>query len=113
MRGIHSFSETSQVVFLRGEVLQAGRNLIMQQEGTIHQLTIPKTTTDMTGTIQFSIGKSKSTANLLVRGNISWLGLHHEDEELINVQSSFTGVFEIFCVCLEGLLHFQFKVVGH
>uniref|UniRef100_A0A8V1A4K7 non-specific serine/threonine protein kinase n=1 Tax=Gallus gallus TaxID=9031 RepID=A0A8V1A4K7_CHICK len=53
--------------YLRGEVLQAGRNIIMQQEGTIHRLTILKTTTDMTGTIQFSIGKSKSTANLLVR----------------------------------------------
>ncbi|XP_021244944.1 obscurin isoform X10 [Numida meleagris] len=53
--------------YLRGEVLQPGRNIIMQQEGTIHRLTILKTSTDMTGTIQFSIGKSKSTANLLVR----------------------------------------------
>uniref|UniRef100_A0A8D0F1L4 Obscurin n=1 Tax=Strix occidentalis caurina TaxID=311401 RepID=A0A8D0F1L4_STROC len=52
---------------LRGEVLQAGRNIIMHQEGTIHRLKILKTTADMTGTIQFSIGKSKSTANLLVR----------------------------------------------
>lgn len=54
---------------LRGEVLQAGRNVIMHQEGTIHRLKILKTSADMTGTIQFSIGKSKSTANLLVRGN--------------------------------------------
>ncbi|XP_035173164.1 obscurin isoform X6 [Oxyura jamaicensis] len=53
--------------YLRGEVLQAGRNIIMQQEGTIHRLTILKTSADMTGTVQFSIGKSKSTANLLVR----------------------------------------------
>uniref|UniRef100_A0A8B9MBB1 Obscurin, cytoskeletal calmodulin and titin-interacting RhoGEF n=1 Tax=Accipiter nisus TaxID=211598 RepID=A0A8B9MBB1_9AVES len=52
---------------LRGEVLQAGRNIIMQQEDTIHRLIILKTTADMTGTVQFSIGKSKSTANLLVR----------------------------------------------
>ncbi|XP_010016327.1 PREDICTED: obscurin-like, partial [Nestor notabilis] len=52
---------------LRGEVLQAGRNIIMHQGGTIHKLTILKTSTDMTGVIQFSIGKSKSTANLLVR----------------------------------------------
>ncbi|GAB0185061.1 obscurin [Grus japonensis] len=52
---------------LHGEILQAGRNIIMQQEGTIHRLTILKTSADMTGTIQFSIGKSKSTANLLVR----------------------------------------------
>lgn len=56
--------------YLRGEVLQAGRNIIMQQEGTIHRLTILKTSADMTGTVQFSIGKSKSTANLLVRGNV-------------------------------------------
>lgn len=56
--------------YLRGEVLQAGRNFIMQQEGTIHRLTILKTSADMTGTVQFSIGKSKSTANLLVRGNV-------------------------------------------
>ncbi|XP_023777818.1 obscurin [Cyanistes caeruleus] len=53
--------------FLKGAALQAGRNVIMQQEGTIHRLTIIKTSVDMTGTIQFSIGKSKSTANLLVR----------------------------------------------
>ncbi|XP_062424693.1 obscurin isoform X1 [Rhea pennata] len=52
---------------LRGEVLQAGRNIIMQQEGTIHRLILLKTCVDMTGTVQFSIGKSKSTANLLVR----------------------------------------------
>lgn len=56
--------------FLKGAALQAGRNFIMQQEGTIHRLTILKTSVDMTGTIQFSIGKSKSTANLLVRGNV-------------------------------------------
>lgn len=56
--------------FLKGAALQAGRNIIMQQEGTIHRLTIIKTSIDMTGTIQFSIGKSKSTANLLVRGNV-------------------------------------------
>uniref|UniRef100_A0A8D2PD00 Obscurin n=1 Tax=Zosterops lateralis melanops TaxID=1220523 RepID=A0A8D2PD00_ZOSLA len=55
--------------FLKGAALQAGRNIIMQQEGTIHRLTIIKTSVDMTGPVQFSIGKSKSTANLLVRGN--------------------------------------------
>lgn len=61
---------------LRGEVLQAGRNIIMQQEDTIHRLIILKTTADMTGTVQFSIGKSKSTANLLVRGNVICPGLN-------------------------------------
>ncbi|XP_074841400.1 obscurin isoform X2 [Carettochelys insculpta] len=52
---------------LGGEVLQPGRNVTIEQEGTIHRLILWKTTSDMTGTIQFAIGKSKSTANLLVR----------------------------------------------
>ncbi|XP_010078143.1 PREDICTED: obscurin, partial [Pterocles gutturalis] len=52
---------------LRGEVLQAGGNILVQQEGTVHRLILLKTSADMTGTVQFSIGKSKSTANLLVR----------------------------------------------
>lgn len=65
--------------FLKGAALQAGRNIIMQQEGTIHRLTIIKTSVDMTGTIQFSIGKSKSTANLLVRGNVIF-NIYHENQ---------------------------------
>uniref|UniRef100_A0A8C3F8R5 Obscurin, cytoskeletal calmodulin and titin-interacting RhoGEF n=1 Tax=Chrysemys picta bellii TaxID=8478 RepID=A0A8C3F8R5_CHRPI len=52
---------------LGGEVLQTGRNITIEQEGTIHRLILWKTNSDMTGTIQFAIGKSKSTANLLVR----------------------------------------------
>uniref|UniRef100_A0A674INZ6 Ig-like domain-containing protein n=1 Tax=Terrapene triunguis TaxID=2587831 RepID=A0A674INZ6_9SAUR len=55
---------------LGGEVLQTGRNITIEQEGTIHRLILWKTNSDMTGTIQFAIGKSKSTANLLVRGNL-------------------------------------------
>uniref|UniRef100_A0A674GZZ3 Obscurin, cytoskeletal calmodulin and titin-interacting RhoGEF n=1 Tax=Taeniopygia guttata TaxID=59729 RepID=A0A674GZZ3_TAEGU len=70
--------------FLKGAALQAGRNIIMQQEGTIHRLTIIKTSVDMTGTIQFSIGKSKSTANLLVR---AWLERKLEDKTVLERHS--------------------------
>ncbi|XP_025067423.1 obscurin isoform X21 [Alligator sinensis] len=49
------------------QVLQAGRNITIEQEGTVHRLILWKTSADMTGTVQFAAGKSKSTANLLVR----------------------------------------------
>ncbi|XP_019399214.1 PREDICTED: obscurin [Crocodylus porosus] len=49
------------------QVLQAGRDITIEQEGTIHRLILWKTNANMTGTVQFAVGKSKSTANLLVR----------------------------------------------
>ncbi|XP_029139630.1 obscurin [Protobothrops mucrosquamatus] len=52
---------------LRGEVLQNGPNVIIEQEGKIHRLILRKTNVDMTGTIQFAIGKSKSLADLVVK----------------------------------------------
>ncbi|KAK9396008.1 obscurin [Crotalus adamanteus] len=52
---------------LRGEVLQNGPNVIIEQEGKIHRLILRKTSVDMTGTIQFAIGKSKSLADLVVK----------------------------------------------
>ncbi|XP_064495791.1 obscurin [Pseudopipra pipra] len=74
--------------FLRGETLQPGRNFIMQQEGTIHRLTIVKTSADMTGTIQFSIGKSKSTANLLVRDYHIQITRKLEDKTVLEKHSA-------------------------
>ncbi|ETE72318.1 Obscurin, partial [Ophiophagus hannah] len=53
---------------LRGEVLQKSPNVIIEQEGKIHRLILRKTNVDMTGTIQFAIGKSKSLADLVVKG---------------------------------------------
>ncbi|XP_068023336.1 obscurin-like [Melanerpes formicivorus] len=52
---------------LCGEALQAGRNIIMQQEGTSPRLTVLQTSASVTGTVQLPTGKSKATANLLVR----------------------------------------------
>ncbi|XP_069815234.1 obscurin isoform X2 [Dendropsophus ebraccatus] len=52
---------------LGGEVLQDGGNISIEQEGTLHRLTLWKTSPEMSGTIQFHIGKSKSTANLVVK----------------------------------------------
>lgn len=55
---------------LRGELLQANNDVLIKQEGRIHRLVLRKTDMDMTGTIQFAIGKAKSSANLVVKG---WL----------------------------------------
>ncbi|XP_029444171.1 obscurin isoform X11 [Rhinatrema bivittatum] len=52
---------------LGGEVLQAGKDIHMEQEGTIHRLTFWKTKSSMTAAVQFAIGKSKSTAKLVVK----------------------------------------------
>ncbi|MEE6467486.1 hypothetical protein FKM82_007266 [Ascaphus truei] len=52
---------------LGGDVLQDGKDITIEQEGTTHRLTLWKTSPEMTGAILFHIGKSKSTANLVVK----------------------------------------------
>ncbi|XP_053118296.1 obscurin isoform X21 [Hemicordylus capensis] len=52
---------------LRGELLQASKDIVLEQERRIHRLILRKTDVDMTGTIQFAIGKAKSLANLVVK----------------------------------------------
>ncbi|XP_066483103.1 obscurin isoform X3 [Tiliqua scincoides] len=52
---------------LRGELLQASKDIVMEQERRIHRLILRRTDVDMTGTIQFAIGKAKSSANLVVK----------------------------------------------
>ncbi|CAD7679772.1 unnamed protein product [Nyctereutes procyonoides] len=47
-------------------VLQAGANVSMEQEGTVHRLTLRRTCSTMTGPVHFTIGKSRSTARLVV-----------------------------------------------
>ncbi|XP_072640800.1 obscurin isoform X6 [Canis lupus baileyi] len=47
-------------------VLQAGANVGMEQEGTVHRLTLRRTCSTMTGPVHFTIGKSRSTARLVV-----------------------------------------------
>ncbi|VFV34626.1 cytoskeletal calmodulin and [Lynx pardinus] len=47
-------------------VLQAGPTVGMEQEGTVHRLTLRRTCSTMTGPVHFTIGKSRSTARLVV-----------------------------------------------
>ncbi|XP_053324277.1 obscurin [Spea bombifrons] len=49
------------------DVLQDGKDVTIEQEGTTHRLILWKTTPEMTGAVQFHIGKSKSSANLVVK----------------------------------------------
>ncbi|XP_078308594.1 obscurin isoform X39 [Panthera onca] len=52
--------------FLGKTVLQAGPTVGMEQEGTVHRLTLRRTCSTMTGPVHFTIGKSRSTARLVV-----------------------------------------------
>ncbi|KAM4688626.1 obscurin [Discoglossus pictus] len=52
---------------LGNSVLSDGKDITIEQEGTIHRLTFWKTSSEMTGAIQFHIGKSKSSANFVVK----------------------------------------------
>ncbi|XP_043921975.1 obscurin [Protopterus annectens] len=51
---------------LNGELLQACRDVEIDQDGTVHSLVFKKTHCNMTGSVQFGIGKAKSTARFTV-----------------------------------------------
>lgn len=53
---------------LNGELLSSSPEVKIEREGTSHWLVFRNTNSSLCGTVQFSSGKSKSTAELLVTG---------------------------------------------
>lgn len=53
---------------LNGENLLPGPSVRLENHGTVHKLTLKSTSSDMSGTVKFTMGKAKSSATLSVIG---------------------------------------------
>ncbi|XP_038136864.1 obscurin-like protein 1a [Cyprinodon tularosa] len=53
---------------LNGETLQSGPSVRLEDQGTVHKLTLRDTCVDMSGTVRFTLGKAKSSATFTVMG---------------------------------------------
>lgn len=65
-----SMPVTKPVWTLNGESLQPSPRVLLEKMGTVHRLTLRQTSADMSGVVQFTSGKAKSTANLVVKGDL-------------------------------------------
>lgn len=53
---------------LNGATLQSGPAVRLEDQGTVHKLTLRDTSVDKSGTVKFTLGKAKSSAALTVHG---------------------------------------------
>ncbi|XP_071196237.1 obscurin isoform X3 [Salvelinus alpinus] len=54
---------------LKGEALQQGPKVSLEKMGMVHRLTLRQTSVDMTGLVEFTSGKAKSSAELHIKSD--------------------------------------------